>query len=32
MAAQIEVEFMGDLISNVTELKVRAALDNNIVS
>jgi hypothetical protein len=32
MAAQIEVEFMGNLVSNVTELKVRAALDNNIVS
>ena len=32
MAAQIEVEFMGDLISNITELKIRAALDDNIVS
>lgn len=31
-AAQIEVEFMGDLISNITELKIRAALDDNIVS
>lgn len=32
MAAQIEVEFMRDLIINLAELQVRAALDDNIVS
>jgi hypothetical protein len=32
MAAQIEVEFMRDLIINPAELKVRAALYDDIVS
>jgi hypothetical protein len=32
MATQIKIEFMGDLVSYITELKVRAAFCDNIIS